>query len=380
MLKRRISLMSAILAATALCLPPLSSMSVQAQQHLSLDRTVDAQGIAYWTPGRLRNAQPLSSGLIDLGELMEAAEPDGAEATGEAEGHPGNLHAFNVQPDWTNRLFEPGEEPKSLGSTSDIEPKDIGTFGAHFSSSRVFPAGIETFYPYSTIGKLFFTLPNGAPAVCSAAVVSFRLVVTAGQCVHQGFGGQSGFHSNFLFVPAYQQGVAPLLIWDWQRAVVTGEWSNGGGTVPNAADYALIETQDQLVNGVTRRIGEVTGGLGWQTLSLLPNHVHMFGYPTNLDGGEIMHQVTGQSFGPIAPNNAAYGSDMGPGAGGGPFVQNFGELALGHIDGLNPLRNAVVGVSSAFSPPPGFAQAGSIFDSRFVDLFNNACANRPGNC
>jgi hypothetical protein len=193
-------------------------------------------------------------------------------------------------------------------------------------------------------------------------------------------GGESGFHLNFVFIPAYREGTAPLSLWEWTSVFVTDDWYNGGGIVPNAADYALIEIRDQVVNGVSLGIGELTGSLGWQALQLSPNHVHMFGYPTHLDSGEIMHQVTGQSLVPIAPNNVAYGSDMGVGATGGPFVQNFGEVSVGHLDGLNPLRNAVVGVFSSFISPPGFAQGGSVFDSRFVDLFNTACADQAGNC
>jgi hypothetical protein len=59
-----------------------------------------------------------------------------------------------------------------------------------------------------------------------------------------------------------------------------------GGIPPNPADYALLELKDQRINGQRHRIGEVTGFLGFQTLSLFPNHVHVMGYPSQLDAGK----------------------------------------------------------------------------------------------
>lgn len=116
--------------------------------------------------------------------------------------------------------------------------------------------------------------------------------------------------TNLLFVPAFRDGVAPFQSWSAAYVVVPGTWATGGGTVPNAADYAMIELNDRTINGQVRRIGEVTGWLGYQTLRLLPNHAHLLGYPCNLDNCQKMHQVTAGSFRGVSPNNVEYGSDM----------------------------------------------------------------------
>src|SRR5262249_27597247 len=150
-------------------------------------------------------------------------------------------------------------------------------------------------YPYRPVGILLFRDPaTGADGYCSAAAVAPRLVLTAGHCVHRGSGGQNGFYTNFMFIPAYRNGTAPFGAADWYGVAVTNTWVNGGGVEPNAADYALVSFRDQVFQGSILRVGDVTGWLGTLTLTLSPNHVHMLGYASNLDQGSRMHQVTAE--------------------------------------------------------------------------------------
>ena len=217
--------------------------------------------------------------------------------------------------------------------------------------------------------------------VCSASVIRPRVVLTAGHCVHSGSGSESGFYTNFLFVPAFRDGNAPYKTWDWSFAAVTSTWANGGGTVPNAADYAMLEIKDQVVGDTAQRIGNITGYLGYQTLSLIPNHSHLLRYPCNLDRCQKMHQVTSQSARSVSPNNAEYGSDMLGGSSGGPWVQNFGAYAAGQTGGLNSGLNRVVGVTSyGYINTAIRAQGSSIFDERFISLLDTVCGHQTGNC
>ena len=149
----------------------------------------------------------------------------------------------------------------------------------------------------------------------------------------------------------------------------------------NAADYALIELQDSAFAGAVRRIGMVTGWLGVKTRSLHPNHAHMLGYPSNLDRGMKMHQVAAQSYGSGGINTIIYGSDMGPGSSGGPWIQNFQSLAIGQTGGSNAGSNLVIGVTSygAVSMGPRF-EGSSILDARFTEMLNFICARRSANC
>ena len=45
---------------------------------------------------------------------------------------------------------------------------------------------------------------------CSASVIAARLVLTSGNCVHNGLNGQAGFFNNFVFIPAFRDGNVPF--------------------------------------------------------------------------------------------------------------------------------------------------------------------------
>ena len=257
-------------------------------------------------------------------------------------------------------------------------PSNAGTAGAHFTSSRVIPYVAVGTYPFSAAGKLFFS-DGPDNFICSASVIAFRIVATAGHCVHSGSGGNTGYFENFLFVPAHVVGIAPFGIWTAAFVRTTNTWATGGGGVPNAADYAMMEMNDRASD--LARIGSVTGFLGWQTLSLNPNHVTMLGYPAGFDSAELMHRVDADAFRNTPPNTVEYGSDMTGGSSGGPWVQNFGEPSIGQSGGTNPGLNRVVAVTSyGFVSPAPKTQGASIFDQRWVDLLILVCTHRAGNC
>ena len=51
------------------------------------------------------------------------------------------------------------------------------------------------------------------------------MVTTAGHCVNE---GPATFVTNFAFVPAYNNGVAPYGTWTAQALLTTTQWANGG--------------------------------------------------------------------------------------------------------------------------------------------------------
>jgi V8-like Glu-specific endopeptidase len=354
----------------------------------------------FWTPDKYKNAKPLplpkATQDQSYGEMLDSEEmaPLNSEPSVEEAGH---APTVDVSPDLKNRLFKPdrteGEkkappeqqmEVDSLiqqAESEEISPMDSGTKGAYFSSSQLTPLSADLAYPYRAVGKLFFTMPGGRQTHCSAAVIKPRLILTAGHCVHTGNGNASGWHFNFRFVPAFRSGSAPYQSWGWKSAQVTGDWFYGQAKIPNAADYALIELEDRNANGVFRRIGEITGWLSVKTNALLPNHAHLLGYPENFDNGQVLHQVTAQSYGLAGNNNVFYGSDMEGGSSGGPWVMNFGAPSVGQAGGLQPQRNQVIGVTSWGYPKTLLkVQASSSLDYRFIDILNKACGRQYGNC
>ena len=323
---------------------------------------------SFWTPERFQNAQPLPMTDVALtapaGEPEEYAEPAGPSVSGE-----GRAPSARVRPDLKNRLFEPLED--AAGFTEPITEQASGSLGSYFTSARLVPTTADLAYPYSTVGKLFFTIPGRGEFYCSAAVLRLRVVLTAAQCIHSG-STSPGFYTNFRFVPAYRNGSAPFGTWDWAYVAVPSGWITGRGVLPNAADYGMIEVQDEVVNGSLRKLGDVVGYLGYQTQRLRPNHAHLLAYTSSFDGGERMHQVTAQAFRAASQSNAEYGSDMRNGSGGGPMIQDFGD---------NATLNRVVGVLSYFNTSTAVKlQGASTPDTRFTSLLNQVCAHRTGNC
>ena len=375
---RRLAALAAVIVATCTVAKPIGAAEVLSQELQPAGNTMQ-----YWTPVQLQQARPLSlpSSQRSFSDMPLGTSEPSSEMPFVGEGRAPTGH---VRPDQTQRLFTPIPSPVGEAATPDvgtIMPQDAGTFGAPFSSSRLIPLSADLVYPYSTVGKLFFTIPGLGNAYCSASVLRPRVILTAGHCVHSGRNGVAGYYTNFLFVPAYRDGTAPYLTWPATFAVVTSAWAEGGRVWPNPADYALLEVQDAMVSGTPYRIGDVVGYLAYQTLSLADNHAHLLGYPCNLDSCEKLHQVTSASFRAVAPNNVEYGSDMGGGSSGGPWVQNFGLPAVGQTGGLNSGFNRVVGVTSyGYSPADPMVQGSAIFDARFLDLLNQICSHQAGNC
>jgi V8-like Glu-specific endopeptidase len=342
------------------------------------------EAAAYWTPERFAAATPLEMPHVAPG-AAKAEEPS-ATPEGKAESSDPHAPAALVRPE-VQHLFVP-DATQEAGESEVAVPGAVGTFGAHYTSSRVFPLftgadrdfSADLAWPYITVGKLFFSI-NGKPYVCSGSVIQHRIVATAGHCVHNGNGELSGFYDNWVFVPAYRDGTAPLLVWHWEFVDVTDTWAFGGGGVPNAADYALLEFGDQSLDGQSFSLGDVTGWLGWQTLSLSANHTSKLGYPCNLDRCQKMQVITSGAFRNTRPNNVEYGSDALGGSSGGPWVQNFGGFQAGGGTGSNNGDNRVVGVTSyIYVPADPKVQGASILDRRWVDLFNETCGFEAGNC
>jgi hypothetical protein len=265
--------------------------------------------------------------------------------------------------------------PLDLESIAPSEVvRDTSTGGRVFTSSRVIPESAVDDYPYRAVGKLFFHDPQtGQERFCSAATIGPRVIVTAGHCVSRGSPGCTLVrcsYRSFVFIPAFDNGRAHYRKWSAKNPVVSNAWLLSG-IVPNPADYALLEAVDQ--DGKT--LGSFVGWLGWQTFRLTLNHFTTLGYPCNLDGCMLMQRNDAQTsnFGTV--NTWVQGSDMGLGAGGGPWIQDFG---------LNPNApsggNLIVGVTS-YLPRLGVGFVGaSQFDRLFQSMFNAVCRHQAGNC
>ncbi|MFO1069093.1 MAG: trypsin-like serine protease [Geminicoccaceae bacterium] len=236
-------------------------------------------------------------------------------------------------------------------------------------------------YPYRAAGKLFLRNPaNGATVFCSAAVINKRLLGTAGHCVYDTAANR--FYDNFRFVPAYNNGSAPYGSWDWQWVWAANTWINSVGSAPfpNNGDFAILEVQDENVAGATRKIGDHVGFLGWVTNGLVGQNITTLGYPLNLDNGQRMQITNSEARAVSGANAGQIGNDQTGGSSGGPWMRDFGVSGNG-----NPTtaanRNRIVGYTS-YGPTqfgPRY-QGATVLNQEWVNMYNQACARRSGNC
>lgn len=340
-----------------------------------------------WTPDALAGARalPLPRVEIDRQLRRELEKPSAVKA-----GAPGdNFEELFASPPaeptlsdreaarYRQKLFDfTPEELQVLRGATEPAPqveKNFGSGGLDYTSSRLIPSEAIEAFPYRAVGRLFFS-DGTDDFVCTAAVIARRLVLTAGHCVHDGPG--AGFFQDFLFVPAYMNGDAPFGSWSAAEAFVTSDWA-ASAEIPHAHDFALLEMEDQ--NGST--IADVVGNLTFRADQLADNHLTLLGYAGNLDDGEEIHQVTTGDFFDFRDGTVGYGSDMGGGSSGGPWIQNFNRKAVGQSGGRNRARLAVVGVTSyGFTDDAIRAQGASILDRDFRLLYRDACLNQDGNC
>jgi V8-like Glu-specific endopeptidase len=337
----------------------------------------------YWTPQRLATAYGVHLPAVDLAPPPEIRRTfEAAAAQPDYDRRPAEPRSRRA-PDFERFLFDPAlfrgphrtRQLLRTDSTREVPfaPTAKGNAGLYYSSSRLVPEDARVVFPYSAVGKLFFST-GGSDFVCSGAVISARIVATAGHCVFS----SRRFHRNFLFVPAYHEGNAPYGEWGVDEVFTTDAWTDGDDLVPNEGDYGMLVVADE--GG--ERIGDVTGWLGFKTNQLAPNAITILGYPVNLDGGQQMHHTTSSDWDSVdATGSIVYGSDMGGGASGGPWVMNFGQKARGQNRGRNRLDNRIVGHSSFGSSDANFLVLGSSpLDGSYRDLFNEACAGDPRNC
>ncbi len=179
-----------------------------------------------------------------------------------------------------------------------------------------------TTYPFSTHGKLFFTLPGQGNFVCSATVINRSTVITAGHCNAIG-GSGSGFATNRLFCPSYRNGVNPARgCWSVVNSKTSAGWLVNGD--PDY-DYACLITQT-TGTVIANRIGNVTGWLGRAWNFAHSQAVRTFGYPQAAPFNGNRLQTTQSTewyshhFTAGGQSSKIIGSDLTGGSSGGSWV------------------------------------------------------------
>jgi V8-like Glu-specific endopeptidase len=194
--------------------------------------------------------------------------------------------------------------------------------------------------PVKTIGKVFFTL-GGANYVCSGNSVSAKnksTVSTAGHCINEGPGA---FATNFVFVPAYENGAAPYGKWTATSLHAPTQWSSGGDMAYDTG-FAVVGR-----NSSGQNLADVVGASGVAFNQARGLTYKSFGYPAASPfNGETLKSCTGTaSNDPYNPqfNSQGIPCDMTGGSSGGPwFIGTSSSGAQNSINSYGYDRSAVM--------------------------------------
>jgi V8-like Glu-specific endopeptidase len=216
----------------------------------------------------------------------------------------------------------PRQAPKANEKAGAIAPVE----SAIAASNR---AGIQL-NESQTVGKVYFTVPGGGTASCSASTVASgkqRLVVTAGHCVHQGAGGQ--WYSNWQFVPQYRNGARPYGTFVAYTLAARTAWTTGSSYDEDMA-IAVMHNGGNWGLKVVQTVGG--NGLRWNYGYSV--YITALGYPSNLGGGESQYfcqSGTWHGHGQVIRMycNMTYGSS------GGPWLQDYNDQnGYGYINSV----------------------------------------------
>lgn len=355
---------------------------------LSLTPAEQQRALDYWTPERMKQAVPYP--------MPEVVTPEGAAAWPVDLEQPQGTPA--VAPAWNPASGQPAPEPDAVLELNEAPDASVPlAFGAVPTNPLSGPYGpfqrwtMQGKYqqwPRFIHGKLFFTAATGGNFVCSATVINRSTIATAGHCVHSG--GTAGWHTNFVFCPAYANGINPAVgCWNWSQASTSLPWVTSSDL---DYDYACIVTST-TGTVISNKVGNVTGWAGRAMNWTAAQPTITFGYPqaAPFSGGTIQQTASTEWYEvdmTLGGQVSKYiGSDLTGGASGGGWflswrhpttevadtdnssatdpVNNNGP----HLNGVNSHKRCR---TSCFTPPT--ATAGTFWQEMGSPPFRDTAA------
>ncbi|MEU7602372.1 peptidase [Streptomyces sp. NPDC040724] len=169
-----------------------------------------------------------------------------------------------------------------------------------------------------TSGRVFFTM-GGRTASCSGDSVTSAngsTVMTAGHCVKY----QGAWHTNWVFVPAYDNGSAPYGQWSATKTFATDQWA---ASEDMNMDVGLAVVAP--LNGQT--LSQAVGAQGILFNGGYNKKMYSFGFPAAApyDGTKLVYCSgnSGKDF--LLTKDHSLGCNMTGGSSGGPWFQDFNE-------------------------------------------------------
>jgi V8-like Glu-specific endopeptidase len=259
---------------------------------------------------------------------------------------------------------ESGRHADAYGSNSpqSIAPyTTAGAYAENTSSSSSAAAVAVTSSPWRSTGKLYFNI-SGKPYECTASLIAPGLVVTAAHCVFEfGTNASTGWHTDFVFVPAQADSNRPYGSWKATKEFVPTSYINGTDT---CTQRGVVCNNDIALLVMTAQNGKLPGNIvgwyayAWNGYSYVTSFggaslaaITQLGYPEALDSGVRMERTDGIGSYWVSGKlkNTVLGSAQTGGSSGGPWLVNFGAkptVGSGANLGSSSNANVVVGVTS----------------------------------
>lgn len=260
---------------------------------------------SYWTARRMAAAIP-----ADVLEISQQGRADRAPESA------ATLGAGGVGPSAPD-----GTVPLAAGSLTPADGSLSTPLAYPYTSGPVATSDYRT-YPYSTIGRIFFTNPiDGLNYACSGTALTSAnesVVWTAGHCVHGG-GPGNVYYTHWVFVPSYVDHTRPAGTWSALALLAPAQW-----IADENLHYDMGAAIVAPVSG--QRLTEVTGGRGIEWNLPQDQTFDAFGYPaaSPFTGERIYHCLAdlGTTSNPGGPGPATLGigCDMTQGSSGGGWV------------------------------------------------------------
>ncbi|MBT2505529.1 peptidase [Streptomyces sp. ISL-98] len=169
-----------------------------------------------------------------------------------------------------------------------------------------------------TSGRVFFSF-QGRTASCSGNAVTSQnasTVITAGHCVKY----QGSWHTNWVFVPAYNNGQAPYGQWSATKTFATDQWA-----ASEDINYDVGAAVVAPLNG--KKLTETVGAQGLQFNGGYNKPMYAFGFPaaSPYDGTKLIYCSGNTSKDFLFSKDHSLACNMTGGSSGGPWFASFNE-------------------------------------------------------
>ncbi|HEY1177965.1 MAG TPA: peptidase [Phytomonospora sp.] len=217
----------------------------------------------------------------------------------------------------------------------EAAPLDVITVDAKPGTSTKVPTGSpETITPMAptnggsawtgggavvkTSGRVFFSY-QGRTASCSGNAVTSAnksTVMTAGHCVKL----EGAWHTNWVFVPGYNNGNRPYGTWTARQTLSTPQW-----TASEDINYDIGAAVVNQLNG--QSLTDVVGSQGIAFNQPRGEQVYDFGFPAASPyNGETLIYCSGRTINDfLLSSDIGLACNMTGGSSGGPWFRTFNE-------------------------------------------------------